>query len=168
MFCWPCISIYACNETNLMHYLSSVYSVTIPLHVSGLLVVHHQEVTLYICSNWYVMYVLVDCRSSILLHDVSWFVDVLGQQIGTIFKDQDVQERIFTLESWNATLSRKSITSLWRATTQNSDVLHTPQMCHSLKISTIYSLTAMSKRRLHVTDSGFSKMKNLKKIVIFN
>jgi hypothetical protein len=33
------ISIYAaCNETNLMHCLSSVYSVTIPLHVSGLLV----------------------------------------------------------------------------------------------------------------------------------
>jgi hypothetical protein len=30
--------IYECNETNLMHYLSSVYSVTIPLHVSGLLV----------------------------------------------------------------------------------------------------------------------------------
>jgi hypothetical protein len=30
MFCWPCISIYACNETNLMLCLSSVYSVTIP------------------------------------------------------------------------------------------------------------------------------------------
>jgi hypothetical protein len=29
MFCWPCISIYVCNETNLKHYLSSVYSVTI-------------------------------------------------------------------------------------------------------------------------------------------
>jgi hypothetical protein len=27
--------VYACNETNLMHYLSSVYSVTILLHVSG-------------------------------------------------------------------------------------------------------------------------------------
>jgi hypothetical protein len=48
MFCWRCVSIYACNETNLMHYLSSVYSVTIPLHVSGLLVAHHQEVTIYI------------------------------------------------------------------------------------------------------------------------
>jgi hypothetical protein len=35
------------NETNLMHYLSSVYSVTIPLHVSGLLVAHHQEVAMY-------------------------------------------------------------------------------------------------------------------------
>jgi hypothetical protein len=52
MWCWPCISIYACNETNLMHYLSSVYSVTIPLHVSGLLVAHHQEVTMYIYKNW--------------------------------------------------------------------------------------------------------------------
>jgi hypothetical protein len=37
----------ACNETNLMHYVSSVYSVTIPLHVSGLLVAHHLEVTMY-------------------------------------------------------------------------------------------------------------------------
>jgi hypothetical protein len=50
-----------CNATNLMHCLSSVYSVTIPLHVSGLLVAHHQEVTMYICDNWYVLYVLVDC-----------------------------------------------------------------------------------------------------------
>jgi hypothetical protein len=62
IFCWPYIWIYACNETNLMYYLSSVYSVTIPLHVSGLLVVHHQEVTMHICDNWYVLYVLVDCR----------------------------------------------------------------------------------------------------------
>jgi hypothetical protein len=60
MFCWLCISIYACNETNLMHYLS--YSVITPLHVSGLLVVHHQEVTMYICDSWYVLYVLVDCQ----------------------------------------------------------------------------------------------------------
>jgi hypothetical protein len=41
------LKCYACNETNLMHYLSSVYSVTIPLHVLGLLVAHHQEVTMY-------------------------------------------------------------------------------------------------------------------------
>jgi hypothetical protein len=34
----------ACNETNLMHYLSSVYSVTIPLHVSRLLLAHKKEV----------------------------------------------------------------------------------------------------------------------------
>jgi hypothetical protein len=33
-----------CNETNLIHYLSSVYSVTIPLHASGLIVPHHQDV----------------------------------------------------------------------------------------------------------------------------
>jgi hypothetical protein len=45
-----------------MHYLSSVYWITTPLHVSGLLVVHHQEVAMYICDNWYVLYVLVDCR----------------------------------------------------------------------------------------------------------
>jgi hypothetical protein len=45
-----------------MHYLSSVYSVTILLHVSGLLVAHHQEVTMYICNKWYVLYVSVDCQ----------------------------------------------------------------------------------------------------------
>jgi hypothetical protein len=61
MFCLPRILLCACNETNLMHYLSSAYSVTIPLHVSGLLVAHHQEVTMYICDNWYVFYVLDDC-----------------------------------------------------------------------------------------------------------
>jgi hypothetical protein len=33
--------IDACNETNLMHHLSSVYSVTITLHVSGLLLAPH-------------------------------------------------------------------------------------------------------------------------------
>jgi hypothetical protein len=48
MFCRPRISIYACNETNLMHYLPSVYSVTISLYVSGLVVAHHQEVTMYV------------------------------------------------------------------------------------------------------------------------
>jgi hypothetical protein len=62
MLCWPSIPIYACNETNLMHYLSSVCSVTVPLHISGFLVAHHQEVTMYICDHWYVLYVLVDCR----------------------------------------------------------------------------------------------------------
>jgi hypothetical protein len=54
--------LYSCNETNLMHFLSAVYSVTIPLHVLGLLVAHHQEVTMYICDNRYVLYVLVDCQ----------------------------------------------------------------------------------------------------------
>jgi hypothetical protein len=45
-----------------MHCLSSVYSVTTPLHVSGLLLAHHQEVTMYICDNRYVLYVIVDCQ----------------------------------------------------------------------------------------------------------
>jgi hypothetical protein len=36
-----------CNAINLMPYLFSVYSVTIPLYVLGLLVAHHQEVTMY-------------------------------------------------------------------------------------------------------------------------
>jgi hypothetical protein len=35
-----------------MHYLASVYSVTIPLYVSGLLVAHHQEVVLVECQAW--------------------------------------------------------------------------------------------------------------------
>jgi hypothetical protein len=52
--------LYACNEINLRYYLSSVYSVTIPLHVSDLLVAHYQEITMYICK-WYVLYVLVNC-----------------------------------------------------------------------------------------------------------
>jgi hypothetical protein len=57
------VPLYACKETNLMHYLSPVYSVTVHLHVSGLLVAHHQEVAMYICDNWYVLYVLFDCLS---------------------------------------------------------------------------------------------------------
>jgi hypothetical protein len=55
-----CDKSYACNETRLMHYLSSLYLVTILLHVSGLLVAHNHAVTMYICDNWYVLYVLVD------------------------------------------------------------------------------------------------------------
>jgi len=31
-------------KLNLMHYLSSVYLVNQPLHVSGIFVAHHQEV----------------------------------------------------------------------------------------------------------------------------
>jgi hypothetical protein len=50
----------ACNETNLMHYSPSVYSFTITLRVSGLLVADHQG------DNWYVLYILVDCRLACL------------------------------------------------------------------------------------------------------
>jgi hypothetical protein len=35
--------MYACNETNLMHYLSSVYSVTVSLYASGLLMMDNQQ-----------------------------------------------------------------------------------------------------------------------------
>jgi hypothetical protein len=52
-----------------MHYLSSVYSVTIPLHVSSLLVAHQQEVTMYICNKWYMLYVIVDCQLAWLSRD---------------------------------------------------------------------------------------------------
>jgi hypothetical protein len=33
-------AVFSCNESSLMHCSSSVYSVTIPLQVSGLLVAH--------------------------------------------------------------------------------------------------------------------------------
>jgi hypothetical protein len=51
--------VYASHGTNLMHYVPSVYSDTVPLHVSGWLIAHHQEVTIHICNKWYVMYVPV-------------------------------------------------------------------------------------------------------------
>jgi hypothetical protein len=36
-------------KTNLMHYLSSIYFVSQPLHVSGMFIAHHQEVfTVYV------------------------------------------------------------------------------------------------------------------------
>jgi hypothetical protein len=34
-------------KPNLIHYVSSVYLVTITLHVSGLLVAHHHKVKIY-------------------------------------------------------------------------------------------------------------------------
>jgi hypothetical protein len=40
------ISSIKCSETNLMHHLSSVYSVTIPLHVSGWMT-HRQLIKTY-------------------------------------------------------------------------------------------------------------------------
>jgi len=51
-------SPYICViKTNLLHYLSSVYFVNQPLHVSGIFVAHHQEVCyIYIYNNWYVLY----------------------------------------------------------------------------------------------------------------
>jgi hypothetical protein len=45
-------------KTNLMHYLSSVYFVSQPLHVSGIFVAHHQDVyCIYttIGTCWYVL-----------------------------------------------------------------------------------------------------------------
>ena len=41
-------------RTNFMHYLSSVYFVNQPLHVSGIFVAHHQEVY-YIYITYYVL-----------------------------------------------------------------------------------------------------------------
>ena len=42
-------------KTNLMHYLSLLYFVHQPLHVSGIFVAHHQEVYCIYTTNWYVL-----------------------------------------------------------------------------------------------------------------
>jgi hypothetical protein len=68
--------MYTCNETSLMHYLSPVYSVIITPHVSDLLVADHQEVTMFIYNNWYVLYVLVYCRRAWLVQDVAELVQL--------------------------------------------------------------------------------------------
>jgi hypothetical protein len=60
------ISVPVYNETNLMHYLSSVYSVTISVHGLCLLVPHNKDVTMHVCDNWYVLYVLVKCRHALI------------------------------------------------------------------------------------------------------
>ena len=59
-----------------MLYLSLVYFVSRPLHVSGISVAHHQEVYyIYIYNNWYVLCFLVDC----LLSELGWkFPSQLG------------------------------------------------------------------------------------------
>jgi hypothetical protein len=53
-----------------MHHLSSAHSVTIPLHVSGLLGAQHQELIMYLCYKWYVLYVLFDRRRAESQQDV--------------------------------------------------------------------------------------------------
>jgi hypothetical protein len=55
-----------------MHYLSSVYSLTIPLHVSGILVAHHQEVTMY---GIYTMY-----GTCIRFVSLRAYIEIHGQQ----------------------------------------------------------------------------------------
>jgi len=53
---FDCASRYSSViNTNLMQYLSAVYLVNQPLHVSGIFVAHHQEVHyiyIYIYNNW--------------------------------------------------------------------------------------------------------------------
>ena len=46
-------------KTNLMHYLSSVYFVSQPLRVSGIFIVHHQEVyCIYIYIYIYIIFIV--------------------------------------------------------------------------------------------------------------
>ena len=44
MFCWPCLRKIRVMKTNFMRYLSSVYFVSQPLHVSVIFEAHHQWV----------------------------------------------------------------------------------------------------------------------------
>jgi hypothetical protein len=78
-----------CNETNLMHCLSSVYSVTIPLHVLGLLVAHHQQVTMNICDNRYVLYVLVDCQQTWIQVSLHTYSSALTFMVKFDSEDED-------------------------------------------------------------------------------
>jgi hypothetical protein len=49
MFCWPCVLIIFVMKTIHMHYLSLIYIINQPLHVSGMFIVRHQEVfTVYV------------------------------------------------------------------------------------------------------------------------
>jgi len=48
-------------KTNLMHYLSSVYFVSHPLHGFGHIRCPTSGGILYTYNNWYVMCFLVDC-----------------------------------------------------------------------------------------------------------
>jgi hypothetical protein len=53
------------NERVMKPTWSTIYLQFIELNllsVSGLLVAHRQEVAMYICDSWYVLYVLVYCR----------------------------------------------------------------------------------------------------------
>jgi hypothetical protein len=51
-------------KLTICYYLSSVYSVTTNLHVSGLLVAHHQEVTMHIYVTIGKYYTLVGKKSA--------------------------------------------------------------------------------------------------------
>jgi hypothetical protein len=77
MFCWTCISIYACNGTNLMHCLSSVYPVTTTLDVSGLLLAHYQLVTMYVVEILSYPKVIVAWNSAMLHFEITQHGDAI-------------------------------------------------------------------------------------------
>ena len=54
-----------------MHYLSTVYFVSQPLHISGIFVAHHQEVYSIYTTDYYVLCFSVDC----LLSELGWNSD---------------------------------------------------------------------------------------------
>jgi hypothetical protein len=41
----------------LMHYLSSVYFVSQPAHVSSIFLAHHEEVYCMYTTNWYMLFI---------------------------------------------------------------------------------------------------------------
>jgi hypothetical protein len=53
-----------------MQYLSPVYTVTKPVHVSGLLVAHHQQVKMYICKigMCFTFRLTVSCKYALFIY----------------------------------------------------------------------------------------------------
>ena len=56
-------------KTNMMHYLSSVYFVSQPLHVSGIFVAHHQEVYCIMQQSVHVLFYWPVNRQSTKMHN---------------------------------------------------------------------------------------------------
>jgi hypothetical protein len=69
-------------KTNCMHYLSSIYFVNQPLHVSGMFTAHHQEVfTVYVQQL-----VCVTCLGDWLLAGSGWTISILTQPAASQLK----------------------------------------------------------------------------------
>jgi hypothetical protein len=123
LFCWPCISKYECNESNLMHQLSSVYSVTTPLHVSGLIVANHQEIAIYMYMWQLVSVVFLSPLSADLdgPPTICHICTLLPPDDGLLASPKHVQEwwlnklKINSASSWfHYTLTYITLANVWR------------------------------------------------------
>jgi hypothetical protein len=70
-------------KPNLMHYLSSVYFVNQPLHVSSIFVTHHQGGTVYIQQLTRI--VLLVCQVGFHYTDVLLTNDVMQRRLITVY-----------------------------------------------------------------------------------